>query len=401
MFLYGGALFLFLILAERLINVPAFKPYRVVGALLLIAAACTGRLRLDPVMRFAWVGLLYACVLALPPALGDAASANAAWNAAALYAFGLTTFMVVVAMPRSGFSGLLLVLVIGALLNAVVILSGNGRVLSASTGLRYAGLFKNPTLAAFALALGAMALLYLGQRPLGSMSLWLRCLCSTALLVVLAMAMIRTGSRIGLIATVVAAIVYAALRQGGPRWLLLALVVAVAGFAASADLRQQVSVAAARFQEKFAEGTDVRIYLWQSGLEALVDSDGLGLGIGQYRMHHEHYFADKQFAKRSLYKGKFDLHSDLVAHLVEHGVIGFAAFVGVLGWLICAVRRAPPELRGLLASLWILMVTTGTLHQMSYSALYWIAAGLIVLGTRHSDATAFGRSATSSQIKGA
>ncbi len=378
-------LFILLICLERLVDIETFKAYRVWGFLLAVAVVLRGSWSLDGFARLALLSLGCGMLLGLPSAQQSAQALQSWGGSVALYGFGLVTYIVFTSIgTRASLRALGMVLFFGALLNALAILAGKGTALRFEGGLRYAGFFQSPTHAATLLALGILCLGHLFQiNPDRKKRIW-KNLAILAGLLLLGIAIFRTGSRIGLIGAAAAVFIQIATSLAPRRLLLLwaGLIAAAALFSWLAQPSGNMMME--RFQTKIAEGTDVRVYVWQSGLQAFADSGGLGLGMGQYSVVHQQYFADKVFARKGYYAGaKLNLHNDLLAHLVEHGIIGLAAFVAMLVLLIRrAWQVADHALRSLLLAAMTLLLAVGSLHQLSYSPLFWMTAAMIALATR-------------------
>lgn len=144
------------------------------------------------------------------------------------------------------------------------------------------------------------------------------------------------GAWIGFAAGVLT--VAATVRRG--RWLLLALLVVLAGSALLAphELRHRfVSMA-----DPEEAGVRERVYMWRSGLAMWRERPVLGIGPGGVKREYPAYALPEAVKKRTSH-----VHSTPLQILVERGVLGLAAWLAIWAAFvircIALLRRLPSE----------------------------------------------------------
>ena len=85
-----------------------------------------------------------------------------------------------------------------------------------------------------------------------------------------------------------------------------------------------------KYAEASLEDTNMRILIWQEGLETFMDHPTVGVGAGAYPE-----------AVDRVRGGRYVAHSVWVSVLVELGVVGFFILLGIIGVSLLTVRRMP------------------------------------------------------------
>ena len=199
--------------------------------------------------------------------------------------------------------------------------------------------------------------------------------------VVLAVALLLTASRGGLLSVLAGVVVVLGLTLHGRRnrWVPLALLVAVAVFGVYASwfgrdlIMERFHVVA---KEPFR---DVRWAVWEGTLAALRDAPARGVGLGAF----EDVFRPHQPESLGHWKRVDYAHNDYLQLLVEAGVVG----VLVLGWAMVALvvfvfprwaGRRDPAVRGLTMGA-LGALTAVTVHSATDFGLHMPANALLVV----------------------
>ena len=382
--LYGIA-----IAYERIVEVEIFKPYRIIGVLLVFGVILTRRFRMDRLTRLIGAFLGIGLVLALANLFDSEGSVDGVvQNYALLWSFNVATYVAVTCVVQSRRDVIVLAVVHAvALMTAAYGLAEDARLAEVTT--RQMGDFKNPANGAISMLFTCLVILA-GLKAFAGGSLFKRSLvvvASAAVSLFLLYTATLTGSRSGtaLIAVGLTFFMLARTRQRLLLQLFLAAGVALALLTMnSLNLSSRLSTAAegnilaTRIESKGLD-TD-RLYLWRAGLDALADTYGLGLGVAGYQEVHKEYFAAyAHLSDPRWMNSDLSLHNDYVTALVEHGIAGFALFILLGVHLIrTALAIENREVRAIALALLLGMAVNGLSHTgLPYFAAWFYFALLI------------------------
>jgi O-antigen ligase len=371
---------------ERLIEVDIFKPYRIIGAALLVAALAQGRLVVDGVARAVLLFILIGVVLGLSNILLNDMPAAGLLGDSLLWLFNLASYVAIASLMRHRREVMLVLVVhsIAMVFASYDILTHSQQVLveeGAST--RVSGDFKNPAHACLSMMMATLVIIGLVRKGLlrGHGLAW-RALVVGAILALIGFQIYvssLTGSRAGAAVFIIG--IFAYLMVAG--WRRLALWLAGVAIAGALLLTQfdawpgesSSNILIERMEHK---GTDTtRLYLWRSGMDAYIDSYGLGLGLAQYRSVHRQYF--ERYALRGderMSDHDLSLHSDFISALVEFGIIGLLVFITLCRriWRF-AHGIVNPEIRALaIALVWAAAVMALSHAVLPYFGLWFYLA---------------------------
>jgi O-antigen ligase len=250
---------------------------------------------------------------------------------------------------------------------------------------RHAGFMDNPNYLAFGLVIGiTFTLLMIKPRGLLQYGLTL------ASLLIMSYIFMVAGSRTALVVlamNIVLMIAFSSLKQKINLVLLSLLMIFLVGFRVIKGLEiNQPLILLNRVQNASIE-EDPRIPAWRGVIRASIQTNFIGLGIGQFKARfYEFYHGENTpLIRRVLSRGYFlSPHSDYLALLVTYGVIGLVFY---LIFLTNSFRRIISQLRRAVDksqknyfqfSLITLMsiVLFGIAAENFNSALYWIILSL-------------------------
>ena len=337
------ALYAVAICFERIIDVETFKPYRIVGGILILFVLIRGRIIADGLTRKAVAYVTVGVLLAVVHAVFGAGSVEGLTTSTLIWLFNIATYVAILSLLQERREVVVVAAVYcGAMLAAAVDIVWNVNALR-ETGIlaRVAGDFKNPANA----CLGILAAtLFLGA-ALSSMER--RRAQLTPILILLTLATVfsglyvstLTGSRAGAALFVVGCVTFL-VNLGKRRAAVAALAVAMilAVMAATLDIRpREANILARRIETKGMDLT--RVALWQAGFDAYLDHYGIGLGLDRYRTMHQEYFRPYMWTSDPRWAdSRLTLHSDFVSALVEFGPVGLVLLAGIVLGLIRAAR---------------------------------------------------------------
>ena len=327
------ALYSIAICFERIIEVDIFKPYRLIGATLIFMAVVGGRLIVDRMARLALLYVVLGFALGVSHVLLVSASLSELLGDSLLWLFNVASYIAICSLLRSR-RELTLVLVVHAaamLFASYDILNHSAEMfLIEGESVRVSGDFKNPANACLSMMVAALVTMSVLRGVLAKRRGFLATLLAMSFGLAVGLFELYvsslTGSRAGAFMLLIGLLAYL-LVLGRRR---IALVLAAVGIGAAVLVTQmdawpklqEENILLVRAQHK---GLDVdRVYLWRSGLDAYIDSYGLGIGIAQYRTVHKFYFekyalsSDERWAD-----SKLSLHNDYMSALVEFGTFGF------------------------------------------------------------------------------
>jgi len=375
---------------ERVIDIEVFKPYRLVGATMILLAIARGRIRVDAIARISYAYVALGMLLATLHVLYSGGSMSAMLGDALLWLFNISTYVAICTLLRERREVVLALLVhsLAMLVASYDIYSHSNELLMlGGESIRVSGDFKNPANACLSMLVATMVLISLARAALARS----RGLVPKVLLLAAGLSIglfelyvsSLTGSRAGAFVFVLGIIVYLAVigrRQ-------FAVMVAGLALGAAALVTQmdawpklpEDNILLVRAEHKGLE-TD-RLYLWRSGLDAYVDSYGLGLGIAQYRSVHQEYFekyalySDERWADFSL-----SLHNDYVSALVEFGALGLLLFIALYRTIWRTARRmAETNARAIAMALLLAAAVMGISHAVLPYFGLWFYLALITL----------------------
>jgi hypothetical protein len=391
--LYGIA-----IAYERIVEVEIYKPYRIIGVLLVIGVVLARRFRIDNFTRLVGAYLGIGLVLALGNLFEFERNADeVVRNYALLWGFNLATYVAVVCVVRSRRDVIVLAIVHAvALMTAAYDIAQDARL--AEVTMRQMGDFKNPANGAISMLFTCLVIVA-ALKAFAAGSLFKRLLvvvASAAVSLFLLYTATLTGSRSGtaLLAVGLLFFVLARTRQRLLLQLFLAGGVALVLLTMnSLNLSSKLSTAAegnilaARVETKGLD-TD-RLYLWRAGLDALADTYGLGLGVAGYQAVHKEYFATYAYLSDPRWlNSDLSLHNDYVTALVEHGVVGFVLFIMLCAHLLrTALYIEHREVRAIALALLLGLAVNGLSHNgLPYFAVWFYFA--LLVAWRRSEAQA-------------
>lgn len=374
---------------ERSVEVEYFKPYRLIGAALVIAVLLRGRIRIDSFAKSSGLFILIGFLLALAHVYITSVAYGGALTAGALWVFNLATYIAIASALRTRHEVVLVAAAhaLGMLLAAWNISAGGAEDPLLA---RQFGDFSNPANACVGMLFAAITLLALAKARPARGARAARALRGLALVVMVLFFLYtasRTGSRAGAGLLIVGLLTYFWVRSR--KAALLVGMFALLGGVISATVPEEfwrdsgsslteTNILALRVEKKGFDTT--RLYLWKSGLDAWADTYGLGLGMTMYQTVHKEYYAtyagdggDIRWLDADL-----SLHNDYVRALVEFGVFGFIVFLVMCRRLYRNARSiADPGARAIGLALLAGLVINGLSHNgLSYYSV-WFYFGLM------------------------
>ena len=382
-----GALYAIAICFERIVEVEVFKPYRVVGLAMIGLVILRGRFRVD---RFARLSILFVAIglfLALFSIIRSGDTISILVITTVLWTFNIATYVALISLLKTRRDVLLM-----AMIHSVALLFSAYGIASAANAesgmaVREFGDFKNPANACISMLFAACVILALIRtRTVLRSRGWaiVRILLLFAVPAFLLYTATLTGSRAGaalLLAGILAylyitssrrvvlAATFLAVMAGALVW------VAPVGLSNQGAALSERNVLAARIEKK---GLDTaRLYLWRAGMDAFLDTGGLGLGASRYQSVHREYFSQYAFKSDPRWMDSdLTLHNDYVSAVVEFGLIGFALFLLMCGQLVRTVRRIDDRhMRAIGVALLIGLAINGLTHTgLPYFAVWFYFA---------------------------
>lgn len=366
-----------------------FKPYRILGTLLVLGVLFSGRFRLDRTARLTLAFLFIGFLAGVPAMMDGEFRKDIVLSIVLLWCFNLATYVALASVINSPRDVLVLAIIHAvAMLLAAYGIAEDARASELELAGREFGDFRNPANAAISMLFACISLLTALR--------WIRTRnLATAFLVIVFGVTIPvfflytaslTGSRSGAALLLLGVIAYYVLGRRNRTvamgllagTLAVAVVVAAIGVTFDISTLAESNILAARVEKKGMD-TD-RLYLWLSGLDALVDTFGLGVGIGGYPELHKEYFA--QYAHLSdprWLDSDLTLHNDYVIALVEHGVLGLVIFLLLCAHLLKVARSISDlQVRAIAISLLLGTAINGVTHAgLPYFALWFYFALLV------------------------
>lgn len=346
------------------------------GALLLLAPGRrrgTSTWQHHPVIMVFGIGLV---IWAIASFAWAADAAQVRTNATRLTTDVLVLFMVPLLVRRTrDLRTIGWTIVVAALLGAVA-----GRLLGHEFGGRAVGMFADPNEFATATVAGAAFALALGESSARATTRWIGRFAACFALV----AMVSSGSRSGIIATVVAFTILVLTARGVER-IRMAGLGAVALAVATSWL--MLSPAGAAIVDRIGDGNSTgRTDLWRVALYQYEDYPIHGVGLGNYPVVSKDYLR-RDVANIDLFiRMPRTVHNTPLELLAELGTVGFVAFYGLVFGCLVTLRRAlrlartlrderlVGAIRGIAASTGALLAASFTLSGL-YVELMWILFG--------------------------
>lgn len=331
-----GVLYAIAICFERSINIEIFKPYRLIGAAIVLLMLIRSRVRLERLERLAIAFVLAGFLLALLQTMLASESYARLILILGMWSFNLATFIALASLLKER-REVALVGVVHALAMLVAAYGISSSAFGAADEMgitsRLSGDFRNPANACVSMLFSCTVLLTI-LRSKGSVREPLMRLFKALAMIALPLYFLYTssltGSRAGaglLLAGLAIYCVSTSLRKVAILLAFVAVLGAVAYTIAPQEMNlTERNILALRVEKKGLD-TD-RLYLWRSGFDAYLDTYGVGLGMSRYQNVHRKYFA--QYALRSDPRWEntsLTLHSDYVSALVEFGPLGLLIFL--------------------------------------------------------------------------
>lgn len=373
---------------ERIVDVEIYKPYRVIGGALIFAALVSGRLLVDGIARAALLYLALGIFLGIVHVLFQSMPYQGLLGDALLWAFNIAMYIAICSLLRSRreVAIVLLVHAVAMVFASYDIMLHSAELLAAEgASIRVSGDFKNPAHACLSMLVATLVIIVL----LRGMVAHRRSLIRKVLVISFGAALVLfelyvsslTGSRAGAFVFAFGSVVYLAVvgrrrlaLAGGVIALVLALLLTQLDAWPKAP---QGNILVERVESK---GLDVdRLYLWRSGLDAYLDSYGLGLGLAQYRSVHKQYFAPYSgIGDERMLKYDLSLHSDFVSALVEFGIFGFLIFLVICRRIWKTAKGiANVEIRAMALAVVLAAAVSGVSHAIfPYFGLWFYLAAL-------------------------
>lgn len=330
------ALYAVAICFEQLVEIDVFKPYRLIGAALVVLMLMSGRYLVDRFARLAMAFIGLGFVIGLAQSAVGPGNFPILLSTMARWCFNLATYIAIASLLRTR-QELILVAVIHAV---VLLVAAYGISLEATKDAmfgellitRASGDFGNPANACVAMLFAGVVLITIIRQRVAAFASSVHLMHVVAIVAIclyLLYTASLTGSRAGAGLLLLGLAVYFlfTLRQriAVITAVLLGALAVLLVFGMSDLNLSETNVLAARIEKK---GWDTsRLYLWLSGLEAFADTFGIGVGMARYRELHREYFAPHAYNSDPRWLDKdLTLHNDYVIALVEYGVIGFCVF---------------------------------------------------------------------------
>jgi O-antigen ligase len=380
-----GLLYAVAICFERVVNIEILKPYRLIGAAIVLLMMVRGRLRLDRLERLAIAFIVSGFLLALLQTMLASESFIRLFMILCMWSFNLATFIALSSLLKDRREIILIAVVHAlAMLVAAYGISSSAMNVADEMGIssRISGDFRNPANACVSMLFSCMVLLTVLRRRVGMRGPLTRLFKVAAMFVIPLYYLYTsslTGSRAGAGLLLVGLAVYCvstSLRRMAVALSFLAILAGIAYSIAPQDMNlAERNILALRVQKKGLD-TD-RLYLWRAGLDAYVDTYGLGLGMSRYQNVHRKYFAPYALKSDPRWEDTdLTLHNDYVSALVEFGAVGFVIFVFFCRCLVRMARGiADRDVRAIAISLLVGLAINGLSHTgLSYFAAWFYFA---------------------------
>ncbi len=187
-----------------------------------------------------------------------------------------------------------------------------------------------------------------------------------------------TVSRGGFLAAVAggATIIWLIRSRGAWRWLMVATVAAVAGFAMLAE---------GRLTATGSDGSSSsRELIWSASLRMIRDHPVFGVGLDQFLYQYRPRYVDPAGWAERYTSHPHNVVLDFWLRLGLAGLITLGAFVGALGWALVRIRNAPARTGGVAVGA-AAALTGGVVHGLvdnsfflpDLAALTWLCVALI------------------------
>ena len=133
---------------------------------------------------------------------------------------------------------------------------------------------------------------------------------------------------------------------------------------------------------KYQSNTE-RILIWQSAWKMFKDHPILGVGLGQYTENYQKIYISPQAKEPQLGHA----HNNFMQMLAENGIVGFAGFVTMFGYIIFKNLLAWFKVKNVYALMIVsatvcLLLQGFTEYNVGNSAvikMYWLVLGLLVV----------------------
>ena len=233
---------------------------------------------------------------------------------------------------------------------------------------------QNPNAYGTSIGLALISSIYMSTRSRNFIIRFSFVIVSAFLLVSLIVAQSRS-SWLGIIAASGVFIWYSRHRI---RNLILILLVVTAGVIAVVEF-QMINVEMVKRTAELAEvtskGSD-RFDIWRVGAEIFKDHPIVGVGVKQFSRNFNRYRYRTFGIKEDMFPGR-DPHSMYVTTLVEHGIVGFILFLGLL-YSVWREEKLPRGYRPWLAASFLVFLMGASLpHPYNLSKEYWLFLAIV------------------------
>lgn len=134
--------------------------------------------------------------------------------------------------------------------------------------------------------------------------------------------------------------------------------------------------------DKYQSNTE-RILIWQSAWNMFKDHPILGVGLGQYTENYQKKYISPQAKEPNLGHA----HNNFMQMLAENGIVGFAGFIAMFGYIILKnsiewIKTKNVYALMIIASTVCLILQGFTEYNVGNSAvikMYWLILGLLVI----------------------
>lgn len=389
-----AALYSIAICFERIVDIEYFKPYRLIGLALIALAIFAKKPSLDGISKRILIFILIGATLGTVHVLRRLHPATELLGDSMIWIFNVGTYIAIYTLIRSRRELTLL-----AVIHAAAMSVGSLDMYSHSAALqseldgavvRVSGDFKNPAAACLSLLVAALLLVTtfrrLRHRIRNALLRMLVPLCVGVILLFFLYVASLTGSRSGAGLYVMGMAVYFLITSGRKMMLVILLLALPATISINYyqdwGTLSEGNVLAKRIETKGADYH--RLYLWRSGLDAYVDSWGMGLGIGQYRTVHQEYY--REYAEKGDYRwlaARLSLHSDYVSALVEFGFLGFVVFLSFCAFAWRMVSRIKAvDVRALGLAFLMASAVNAITHTILIFFSFWFYLALLACWVR-------------------
>jgi O-antigen ligase len=202
---------------------------------------------------------------------------------------------------------------------------------------RQSGFLSSPNSASRGIVISIFVLIYLLFKNIKNQKSFYS-LINLTLLAVFFLGLLATGSRAGLVAVIMGITIFFIMGLNGIPWkkfsipiTLIAITITISQlFSSGLSIipQQEDNYVFQRYNVEESE-ENVRVYIWQSGINVAFDHFLMGVGIGQYKEYHNFYI--KQIENVPLlFKTREDplgLHNAYLYIFVQYGVIPFLLFL--------------------------------------------------------------------------